>query len=153
MNGNPDITVYDFMDNKIIATGYPVFVLGKSVYYAFVTTPFTTIYSHIDNNLLNERIQSYALLAGFTIAVVFLIIVLIKWNTILDNQVKNRTKELDISNKNLELTAKELKRTNESLVRSNELLDRKMSNYLFKIKCKKSLSILLHMRLERHCNL
>lgn len=123
MSGKPGYVIYDFVNGERLNTGYPIFVLGKPVYYVFIVTPTATIYSPVDNILLNERIESYSLLAGITAAVVSLIVVLVKWNGVLDCQVKKRTKELSLSNKKFELTAQKLKKTNESLDEKNKQLE------------------------------
>jgi signal transduction histidine kinase len=51
----------------------------------------------------------FSLLAGITVAIVVLMLVIIKWSNILDKEVKRRTKELDKSNQLLELANQQLK--------------------------------------------
>jgi signal transduction histidine kinase len=51
----------------------------------------------------------FSLLAGITVAIVVLMLVIIKWRNILDKEVKRRTKELDKSNQLLELANQQLK--------------------------------------------
>jgi signal transduction histidine kinase len=91
----------------------------------FVITPAVSIYSHINNVILTEKIETFSLLAGVIAAIAALILFLIRWNSTLDNQIKRRSRELDVSNRMLQLTTEELKRTNESLAESNSLLTTK----------------------------
>jgi signal transduction histidine kinase len=125
MAGQPGFAAYGFINGERLNTGYPVFVQGRPNYFVFVITPTASIYSHINNVIFTEKIETFSLLAGVTAAVAALILFLIRWNSTLDNQIKRRTKELDVSNKTLQLTTEELKRTNESLAESNKLLTAK----------------------------
>jgi signal transduction histidine kinase len=125
MTGQPGFATYRFINGERLNTGYPVFVQGRPTYFVFVITPTASIYSHINNVIFTEKIETFSLLAGVTAAVAALILFLIRWNSTLDNQIKRRTKELDISNRTLELTTKELERTNQSLTESNRLLTTK----------------------------
>jgi signal transduction histidine kinase len=125
MAGQPGFAAYGFINGERLNTGYPVFVQGRPTYFAFVITPTASIYSHINNVVFTEKIESFSLLAGVTAAIAALISFLIRWNSTLDNQIKRRTKELDVSNRTLQLTTEELKRTNESLAESNKLLTAK----------------------------
>jgi len=125
MAGQPGFAVYGFINGERLNTGYPVFVLGRPTYFVFVITPTASIYSHINNVIITEKIETFSLLAGVTAAIAALILFLIRWNSTLDNQIKKRTRELDVSNRTLQLTTEELKRTNESLAESNRLLTTK----------------------------
>ena len=71
---------------------------GKPSYFVFVVRPTSTIYSDVDQVLLSQRIQTFSLLAGVTVAIVVLIVFLIKWNTLLRREVHRRTMELELSN-------------------------------------------------------
>ena len=55
---------------------------------------------------LHERLRMFTLVGGFTVAVVALILFLIKWNNMLNRQVKRRTKELEESYEQLEAMIK-----------------------------------------------
>lgn len=122
MAGQPGFAVYGFINGDRLNTGYPVFVQGRPTYFVFIVTPTATIYAHINNVILTEKIETFSLLAGVSAAIAALILFLIRWNSTLDNQIKERTKELNVSNRTLQLTTEELKRTNESLAESNKLL-------------------------------
>ena len=101
MDGKPAFAVYEFKNGQRLTTGSPVFIQGKPAYSVFVITPTATIYSLIDRVLLTQRIETFSLLAGISLAVVVLIIFLVKWNSSLDYEVKRRTKELNQANEEL----------------------------------------------------
>src|ERR671930_228325 len=66
------------------------------------------IYSEINKVISNERLEMFSLLVGTTVAVVMLVIFLIRWSSILDNEVKRRTKELETANEQLSLSNEKL---------------------------------------------
>ena len=72
-------------------------------------TPTAIIYSQVNDILLTQTIETFALLAGTTAAIAVLIIFLIKWSTSLNSEVKRRTKELNESNKQLGEANEQLK--------------------------------------------
>ena len=122
ISGKPGYAIYNFINGERLNTGYPVFIQGVPAYFVFEITPTASIYSSINSVILNEKIESFSLLAGITAAIATLVIFLIRWNNILNKQIKKRTIDLDISNNKIKITADELKRTNESLAESNNLL-------------------------------
>jgi hypothetical protein len=97
-SARPGYAVYDFGSGERLNTGYPVILSGKPSYFVFVVRPTSTIYSDVDHVLLSQRIQTFSLLAGATVAIVVLIVFLIKWNTLLRREVHRRTMELELSN-------------------------------------------------------
>jgi signal transduction histidine kinase len=107
--GKPAFAVYDFKNGQRLNTGYPIFLQGKPTYSIFIITPTSSIYSQINNVITTEKIEMFSLLAGITVAIVVLMLVIIKWSNILDKEVKRRTKELDKSNQLLELANQQLK--------------------------------------------
>ena len=115
LSGKQDFAIYQFKNGERLNTGNPIFVEGKSLYFIFIITPTSTIYSQINDVISEQRLETFLLLAGITIAVVILIVFLIKWNSSLGREVKRRTKELDESNKKLVLTNKKLESANEQL--------------------------------------
>jgi signal transduction histidine kinase len=115
LSGKQDFDIYQFRNGERLNTGNPIFVAGKPIYFIFVITPTSTIYSQINDVISVQRIQTFSLLAGITTAVVILIVFLIKWNSSLGREVKRRTKELDESNKQLVLANKKLESANEQL--------------------------------------
>ena len=106
--------VYNFGSGERLNTGYPIFLSGKPSYFVFVVKPTSTIYSNVDQVLLSQRIETFSLLAGATVAIVVLIVFLIKWNTLLRREVQRRTMDLELSNEeirdHLTLVEKELER-------------------------------------------
>ena len=109
MSGQPDLAVYDFINGQRLTTGYPIFMQGKPMYFIFVITPTSTIYSQINDVIFTERLEMFSLLAGVTAAAAVLILFLLKWSNTLERRVKTRTKELDESNQRLEGLNEQLK--------------------------------------------
>ena len=97
MSGKSDSAIYEFRGAQRLTTGYPIFIEDKPEYFAFIITPTAEIYTNINDVLFNERLRMFTLVGGFTVAVVALILFLIKWNNMLNRQVKRRTKELEES--------------------------------------------------------
>ena len=108
--------VYDFGSGERLNTGYPIFVREKPAsYFVFVVTPTASIYSNLNEVLFIERLKMFSLIAGISAAILVLIIFLIKWNTILNKEVKRRTEQLEESNKKLSISNQQLALTNEQL--------------------------------------
>ncbi|HXT85021.1 MAG TPA: HAMP domain-containing sensor histidine kinase, partial [Verrucomicrobiae bacterium] len=86
-------------------TGYPIVVNKneKPPYSLFVITPTSSIYSKINNVIFIERLEIFSLISGFASAIMILIILLIRWNNILDKEVKKRTVELEEANEQLKV--------------------------------------------------
>jgi signal transduction histidine kinase len=101
MSGKSGSAIYEFKNGERLTTGYPVIIEGKPEYFVFIITPTSYIYAHVNEVLFTERLKMFSLVAGSTAAIVVLIVFLIKWNNILDRQVKRRTKELEESNEQL----------------------------------------------------
>ncbi len=107
--GNSGYGVYDYGRGERLNTGYPIFVNDKPTYFIQVVTPTALIYSQINDILSTQRLETFALLAGTTAAIIVLAIFLIIWNSTLDKEVKRRTNELNESNKKLESANEKLK--------------------------------------------
>jgi signal transduction histidine kinase len=101
MSGQAASAVYEFRNGERLTTGYPIVIDDKPRYFNFIITPTQGIYAEINDILFDERLKMLSLVAGAIAAVLVLIILLIKWNSILNNQVKRRTRELEESNKRL----------------------------------------------------
>lgn len=99
MSGQTDSAVYEFRNGERLTTGSPIILEDKPKYFNFIITPTQEIYAQIDDVLFDERLKMLSLVAGAVAAIIVLIIFLIKWNSILNNQVKLRTRELEESNK------------------------------------------------------
>ena len=115
LDGNPGSGVYDYGLGERLTTQYPIFVNGVPTYFIQVVTPTASVYSQINGILSTQRLETFSLLAGTTAAVIALIVILVKWNSTLDNEVKRRTSELDESNRKLESANKQLSLANEQL--------------------------------------
>jgi signal transduction histidine kinase len=103
LSGKPYSGTYQFRNGERLNTGYPISVGLSPIYYVFVITPTSAIFSQIDGVIYMHMIEIFSLLAGLTIAVAVLIVILIKWNSNLNNEVKNRTKELESANEQLKI--------------------------------------------------
>ncbi|MDF2737012.1 MAG: signal transduction histidine kinase [Nitrososphaeraceae archaeon] len=107
--------IYNYGKGERITTNVPVFIQGKPLYFIQIVTPTATIYSEINNILFGEKLQMFSLIAGSISAISILIMFLIKWNSLLNNEVKKRTKELKESNRKLVLSNREIALANEEL--------------------------------------
>jgi signal transduction histidine kinase len=99
--GKSGYAVYDYGRGERLTTQYPVYIDGEPTYFIQVVTPTSTVYSDVSDVLFNERLKMFSLVGGTIAAVVVLIIFLIKWNSVLGEEVKKRTKELAESNEKL----------------------------------------------------
>jgi signal transduction histidine kinase len=122
LNGNPGVAVYNYGRGERLTTQYPIYINGRPAYFIQVVTPTASIYSQVNGLLSTQREETFALLAGTTVAVIIFMIFLIKWNSTLDNEVKRRTNELDESNKNFAEANQQLALANKQLSIANEQL-------------------------------
>jgi len=106
--GNSGFGVYDYGRGERLNTQYPIFVNGEPIYFTQVVTPTTEITSQVKGLLATENSKMFMLLGCTIAAISVLIILLIKWTSSLDMEVKRRTKELDESNKQLALANEQL---------------------------------------------
>ncbi|TVP40878.1 sensor histidine kinase [Candidatus Nitrosocosmicus arcticus] len=100
--------IYDFGTGERLNTGYPVSVDKKSIYFVFIITPTASVYSDINETLFAERSKFFLLIAGITAAIVILVLFLVKLNSILNERIKRRTKDLEESNKLLKIANEQL---------------------------------------------
>jgi signal transduction histidine kinase len=107
--GNPGFAVYNYGSGQRLTSDYPISVNGKPSYFIQVVTPTTEITSQVNGLLFAENAKMFMLLGCTLAAISVLIIILMKWNSSLDTEVKRRTKELDESNKQLALANEQLK--------------------------------------------
>ena len=105
-SGRPSSAMYNFGSGERLNTGYPISLLDKPTYFVYIVTPTSVIYTHVDEVLYDQKIETFSLLAGITAAIATLIIFLIKWNSSLYDEVVRRTRELHKANKQLDLNAK-----------------------------------------------
>jgi signal transduction histidine kinase len=115
LQGHPGNAIYDYGRGERFTTNYPVFINGKPSYFIQVVTPTDLIYSEINNVLFGEKLQMFTLIVGTVAAITTLIMFLIKWNIVLNDEVKKRTKELQESNRQLSLSNQEIAQANEDL--------------------------------------
>ncbi len=106
--GNAGFAVYDYGRGERLNTQYPIFVNGEPLYFIQVVTPTTEITSQVKGLLSSENSKMFMLLGCTIAAISILIIILIKWTSSLDTEVKRRTRELNESNKQLALANEQL---------------------------------------------
>ncbi|MGE5863059.1 MAG: cache domain-containing protein, partial [Nitrososphaerales archaeon] len=109
LQGIPGYAIYDYGRGERLTTNIPVFIQGKPLYFIQIVTPTDTIYSEINNVLFEEKLAMFSLIVGIIAAITTIIIFQIKWNVMLNNEVKKRTKELQESNQEIALANEELK--------------------------------------------
>ena len=107
--------IYDYGKGERITTNIPVFLQNKPVYFIQIVTPTAIIYSEINNILFGEKLTMFSLIAGTIAAITIFIMFLIKWNSILNSEVKKTTKQLKESNRKLLESNKEIALANEEL--------------------------------------
>ena len=101
--GNSGYGVYDYGKGERITTQYPILVNGEPIYYIQIVQPTTQIYSKLNDILFSQRIETFSLLAGTTVAIVLLIVFLSRWSSLLGREVQRRTKALELSNEEIRL--------------------------------------------------
>ncbi|HET8856574.1 MAG TPA: sensor histidine kinase [Nitrososphaeraceae archaeon] len=115
LHGIPGYAIYDYGRGERITTNVPVFIQDIPSYFVQIVTPTDTIYSEINDVLFGEKLSMFSLIVGTIIAITILIMFLMKWNVMLNNEVKKRTKELQESNRKLVLSNQEIALANEEL--------------------------------------
>jgi len=120
LEGNPSYGIYDYGTGERFTTQYPVLIHNRPLYFIQIVQPTAQIYSEVSSQLYSEGVKMFILLVGIVSAVTILIVLFIKWNGILDNRVRRRTKELNESNRQLELANEQLKK--------NEIVQRDFIN-------------------------
>ena len=118
--GGSGFAIYQFRNGERLTTGHPIFIGGEPTYFVFVITPTSAIYSHVETILSSERMQTLVLLVGVTAAIVVLIMFLLVWNQNLNAAVRQRTEQLEESNKQLSYLNERLIKMNEQLKHSQK---------------------------------
>ncbi len=109
LSGTPGSATYDYGRGERLATSYPILVNGKYTYFISMVTPIAQVYSDVNVSLSNEQVKMFMLLGGTFSVIAILIIILIKWNRVLDSEVTRRTTALDLSNQRLAVANEQLK--------------------------------------------
>jgi signal transduction histidine kinase len=100
--------IYDFGTGERLNTGYPVSIDKKPIYFVFIITPTASVYNDINETLSEERSKFFLLIGSITAAIVILVLFLVKLNSILNEQIKRRTRDLEDSNKLLKTSNEQL---------------------------------------------
>jgi len=122
LRGDSNYGIYDYGKTERINTGQPIIVQGEPTYFLQVVTPTNVVFSNIGETLFAERLKNYSLLVGVFASVIFLVIILLRWNNIMEKEVIKRTTELSQSNASLDIMARQLTNSNVSLREANEQL-------------------------------
>jgi signal transduction histidine kinase len=96
--GNAGYAMYDYGKGERLNTQSPILVGTQPVYFVQVVTPTDRIYLKINSVLFTEGIKMFSLLTGTTAAIIFLVFLLRKWYSILEDEVAKRTRDLNKSN-------------------------------------------------------
>lgn len=96
--GNAGHAMYDYGKGERLNTQSPILVGTQPVYFIQVVTPTDRIYLKINSVLFTEGIKMFSLLTGTTAAIIFLVFLLRKWYSLLENEVAKRTRDLNESN-------------------------------------------------------
>ena len=120
MAGEPSSSMYEFANGERFNTGHPIFFDGKPVYFVFVVTPTSAVYSSIDDILSAQRLETFTVLSGTTVSIGALIFLLTRWNSGLNKEVSARTKELRDSNSRLMKLNSQLEESNRQLAIAND---------------------------------
>lgn len=84
------------------------------MYFLQIVTPTDRIYSKINSVLFTEGVKMLSLLTGTTAAIIVLVFLLRKWYSILQDEVKKRTRDLNESNYKLMKANESLKNKDEA---------------------------------------
>jgi signal transduction histidine kinase len=110
---------------ETLTTGYPVVARGQPVYFVFVQTPTSLIYSQVEGTLFAQQIQTVALFAVSASAISILVIFLARMNSTLQRAIRERTGALEEASAKLESLNRELQEKNRQLSESyDEILEK-----------------------------
>ena len=114
LGGNRGYALYDYGRGERLNTESPILVGTKPVYFLQVVTPTDRIYTTINSVLFSEGIKMFSLLTGTTAAIIVLVFLLRKWYSMLQNEVRKRTRDLNESNEKLMIANESLKKKDEA---------------------------------------
>jgi signal transduction histidine kinase len=97
-----------------INSGYAIKTGEEPVYFLFLVTPTSSIYSEINEVLFTTRLQNSLLVAAIIGALVALALSIIRWNRSLKREVEHKTSELAESNQALSRAVKSLEEKDET---------------------------------------
>jgi signal transduction histidine kinase len=112
--GNKGYGLYDYGRGERLNTESPILLGTKPVYFLQVVTPTDRIYTTINSELFSESIKMFSLLTGTTAAIIVLVFLLRKWYSMLQNEVRKRTQDLNESNEKLMIANESLKKKDEA---------------------------------------
>jgi len=114
LGGNRGYALYDYGRGERLNTESPILVGTKPVYFLQVVSPTDRIYTTINSVLFSESIKMFSLLTGTTAAIIVLVFLLRKWYSMLQNEVRKRTRDLNESNEKLMIANESLKKKDEA---------------------------------------
>lgn len=123
--GQTATALLEQQDGETLTTGYPVVARGQPVYFVFIQTPTSLIYSQIEGTLFAQQIQTVALFAVSASAISILVIFLAGMNSTLQRAIRERTGALEEASIKLESLNRELQEKNRQLRESyDEILEK-----------------------------
>lgn len=114
LGGNKGYALYDYGRGERLNTESPILVGTKPVYFLQVVTLTDRIYTTINSVLFSESIKMFSLLTGATAAIIVLVFLLRKWYSMLQIEVRKRTRDLNESNEKLMIANESLKKKDEA---------------------------------------
>ena len=112
--GKKGYALYDYGRGERLNTDSPILVGTKPVYFLQVVTPTDRVYTTINSVLFSESVKMFSLLTGTTAAIIVIVFLLRKWYSMLQNEVRKRTQDLNESNKKLMIANESLKKKDEA---------------------------------------
>jgi signal transduction histidine kinase len=109
LSGQTADALFDVGLGERLATGQPVIVNGKPVYFLTVGIPTQLIYSQIDSKLVSQNNLNNTQWILSLLAIGLVLLFLIRINHRLNVEVSNRTRDLVIANKELSDANEQLK--------------------------------------------
>jgi hypothetical protein len=116
--GQPATALLEQQGAETLTTGYPVVVRGQPVYFVFLQTPTSLIYSQVEGTLFAQQIQTVALFAVSASAISILAIFPARMNSTLQRAIRERTGALQEASVKLESLNRELQEKNRQLSES-----------------------------------
>jgi signal transduction histidine kinase len=101
MSGKPDSVIFTAKLGERLVSGYPVHYKDEPIMTVFITTPTAFFYSRVGETLAADSLQNAILLGTVVSSIGVLVAFLVKWNSTLDNTVRNKTKDVRESNESL----------------------------------------------------
>ena len=141
LSGQITTSVFEQAPGERINTGYPIVIGGEPVYFVFLVTPTSSIYSSINDALFTNRLQTSLLVAGIIGAILTLVVFMTRWNQSLNREVKRKTGELEerdrLQKEFINIAAHELRTPIQPMLGMAEILEQQFGEKKDTIEVKK----------------